>query len=405
MNSKSVSLVLVTLESLDGTVMSSQVLERSRQLRKCGIDVRVISLCMTRKSWFASLRIASSENSRAGCLSTVAAPAIRSSVPGSIAVNSLIVLLMILCFAPQAELIHARADSAAATSRFTARLVRIPLLWDARGDALAEVSSPKPSDGICERLIYPFRMAAARQHRSLALRTADAAIVVSSALRARVLAARPSLPSTVIPCGAPATLFYFDQSIREATRRRLGIAHNEVLLAFSGSMAPWQCVGETLRLMTQAVEIAPSTRCLIISPDANKIAALAGETLRSRLISLSCEFNEVPQYLHASDFGFVIREPSRINDVASPIKFAEFSLSGLKVITSKAVLQIAELASSLQNVVDPSDLNTYVIRGVPPLSDRVRTAAVAKVLLSQEVQNLTYLSAYTALLHAHSRHD
>lgn len=402
--SKPVSIVLVTLESLDGSVMSSQVLERSRQLRARGLVVHVISLCMTRKSWFASLRIASVENSCSGQLSTIAAPAVRSIIPGSIAANAIMVLVLIICFAPGAQLIHARADSAAATSTLAARVLRLPLLWDIRGDSLAEVAATTRKGSTFGSILQSFRAAAARQFRSLALQSADAAVVVSSALRDRVLASRTSTPSTVIPCGAPANLFFFDNSIRQKTRRRLGILDHEVVLAFSGSMAPWQCVEETLHLMSQAVTAAPSTRCLIISPDARKILALAEKNLLPRIISVTCDFCEVPQYLHAADFGFVIRAPSRVNDVASPIKFAEYSLSGLKVITTNAVLQIAELGSLFQNVIDADDLVSSVVRGVPPQSDRLRTAAAAATLLSQEAQSQTYVATYKAILYDRPRH-
>ena len=45
--------------------------------------------------------------------------------------------------------------------------------------------------------------------------------------------------------------------------------------------------------------------------------------------------NEVAGYLIAADYGFLVRENSITNRVASPVKFAEYLACGLKILISK----------------------------------------------------------------------
>ena len=59
--------------------------------------------------------------------------------------------------------------------------------------------------------------------------------------------------------------------------------------------------------------------------------------LRSRIISLYVNNNEVFKYLNAADFGILFRENTIMNNVASPTKFAEYMLCGLPVIISEGV--------------------------------------------------------------------
>jgi len=57
----------------------------------------------------------------------------------------------------------------------------------------------------------------------------------------------------------------------------------------------------------------------------------------SDYVILSVKHQDVPKYLMASDVGLLLREDHLVNNVASPIKFAEYIRCGLPVILTKGI--------------------------------------------------------------------
>ena len=55
--------------------------------------------------------------------------------------------------------------------------------------------------------------------------------------------------------------------------------------------------------------------------------------------------NEVPKYLLAADYGLLIRENTVTNQVASPVKFAEYLACGLPVIISRNLGDYSEFVT------------------------------------------------------------
>jgi hypothetical protein len=54
-----------------------------------------------------------------------------------------------------------------------------------------------------------------------------------------------------------------------------------------------------------------------------------------RILWRNVSVKQVPEYLIAGDYGLLIREETVTNNVASPVKFAEYLACGLQVIISK----------------------------------------------------------------------
>ena len=60
------------------------------------------------------------------------------------------------------------------------------------------------------------------------------------------------------------------------------------------------------------------------------------------MINKFVQYNEMQYYLSAADIGFIWREKSVINEIASPVKFSEFLCCGLPVIANRNVTMISE---------------------------------------------------------------
>ena len=383
------------MEGLDGSVAASQVLARCDQLEADGHGVRLVCGCMTLASFRRTLQIASSRNADRSSQQVWVFRAMRPSIPGSWVVNSIILLFMIWWIRGNGSVIHARTDVAAAASMLAKYLLGCPLVWDVRGDAVSELTADSPGQSGRRRLVHKVRVIQAKLHRAIASKACDAAICVSRELERLI---RPSLvatPSIVIPCAAPETMFHFDSDLQSVYRSRNGISESDVVLVFAGAWAPWQCVDQVVDIMSTLVRGVPDVRCLIATPDAGRVCRLIPTDVAHAFSVKALAHKEVPEWLCIADFAFLLRESSPINWVASPIKFAEYSMSGLHVVTGSAVEQVNDIGQRLSNLIRPEELPDRVRAGRPEQSTRNRIAATARSIMGQASQAERYLVTYS----------
>ena len=132
---------------------------------------------------------------------------------------------------------------------------------------------------------------------------------------------------TVIPCLAGKN-FYFDQTIKKQTRKKLNLTKNEKLLVFTnGGEATWQN-NNLLRDLTDK-----GFKILNLSKK---------EIIHKNVINKFVKYSEVPSFLNAADAAFIFRDASVVNKVASPVKFSEYICCGLPVIANNNVDMINE---------------------------------------------------------------
>ncbi|RNC70387.1 MAG: glycosyltransferase [Desulfuromonadales bacterium] len=139
-------------------------------------------------------------------------------------------------------------------------------------------------------------------------------------------------------CSVRSELFKYDPSMRSTYRRKLNLKEDETLFVYCGSVHKWQNVDYSLEIFAEYLQCSSTpSQLLIISPGPDA-------DLRKRAYSLGLSDNdfkiikvpheEVPAYLNASDIGFLIRDDSVVNRVASPTKLGEYLSCGLPVIVS-----------------------------------------------------------------------
>jgi len=160
-------------------------------------------------------------------------------------------------------------------------------------------------------------------------------------------------------------------------------------------MQPYQCVDLTVEVFRKLAAEDPAARLLIITPN----APTAIQALQSRsqgfIRVIEATYHEVNSYLNAADAGFLLREKSRLNEVASPTKFAEYCLTGLPVIMQNTVKDAFEMARSLGNLIELTDLGVHL----PTTGfDRTSVANKARILMGRRALSNRYRAIYGEIL-------
>ncbi|MBL7884167.1 MAG: hypothetical protein JNL69_08855 [Bacteroidia bacterium] len=141
----------------------------------------------------------------------------------------------------------------------------------------------------------------------------------------------------VIPC----TLSYapkFDYTSQEIQqlREKLGYTMSDIIIIYSGSTADWQSPKILDGFLVEQLKKDERIKVILLSKfDLTQFASYTnfGNRMEQKWVGM----NEVNSYLTIADYGLLIREDSITNEVASPVKFAEYLNAGLKIIVSENI--------------------------------------------------------------------
>lgn len=115
--------------------------------------------------------------------------------------------------------------------------------------------------------------------------------------------------------------------------------NNRIVLVYSGSSAIWQNLSELKKLFIQSLNIFDDVMFKIISYEKDKFQNLFSQEseLLSMVDIISVEPAKVKEELSKCNCGILLRENNLINNVSSPLKFAEYLAAGLPVLLSEGV--------------------------------------------------------------------
>lgn len=148
--------------------------------------------------------------------------------------------------------------------------------------------------------------------------------------------------SHIVPCAV--RRFEMDtQSIlcqRQKARERYGISDDEILFIYSGGVSPWQCIQQTVDVFREIKKLDSNNRCKLLLLSGNKAYM---EKFRSDDILIdSLSPDVLAKTLPAGDFAFMLRQDYITNNVAYPNKFLEYVASGMKVISTPFIADVAK---------------------------------------------------------------
>jgi glycosyltransferase involved in cell wall biosynthesis len=263
-------------------------------------------------------------------------------------------------------IVHCRGTSASEFALAArARCSKLRVLSDCRGVDAPEMLMAAGFDRLeaapahvqCEY----FKMQA-RQHD--VLRQADAVVCVSQLMRSHI--EHSVGPCTkdigVVPCCTDVDAAISVSSSRDAIRRRLGLS-DKFVIAYNGSSAPWQSLKESIALYLALNNLNPQAHFLAITTHPEAVGRLvreAGIALQNSTV-LSLPQRDVMAHLVAADVGLLLRDAGIVNEVASPVKFAEYLAAGVPVILTESIGDASKL-------VEKEGIG-YVLSGLEPTTE------------------------------------
>lgn len=342
---------LVLFEGLPPTVIDSQVLTHARLMReRFGIDLQVLAFACTGPIYEMSKKRLDIARRIAGG-PVLLYRGMRPAVPGSLAWNRH-ALRAALAKMGSLSFVHARSDYAAAVSGPVARRLDVPMLWDCRGDGVAQFRERM------EESVFPaltdLRARLLWRESEIAGRECAAACFVTEPLRRLMAATIGAKLSWIVPCLAAEEEFFFDPELRHATRQKLSIGADEAVYIYSGSLVAYQCFPEVIETFRDILAKGGKARLIVLSPDAAGAQRAASGFPPDRVICRSANLVEVNAYLNAADYGMLLRNTTSVNHVAFPTKFAEYGLAGLQVLMNAEPVSCVDMARQLGNYVPAS---------------------------------------------------
>lgn len=142
----------------------------------------------------------------------------------------------------------------------------------------------------------------------------------------------------VIPCTLNQSFLNVDISTNQIieARFKMGFTTEQIVLIYSGSTAGWQSFN-ILSDYIRSVFEKQNNCVLFFLGQENKDIEKLNEQFPDRVKNKYVNPEEVMNYLIGADYGLLIRENSITNQVASPVKFAEYLVCGLNVIISEGL--------------------------------------------------------------------
>lgn len=341
---------LVLFEGLPPTVIDSQVLTHARLMRQeLGIDLTVVAFACTDAIFRSAAQRLDHARQIAGG-PVLLYRCIRPAWPASLHVNRRR-LRAALRMCGDIAFIHARADYTAAVAGPLAQYMSVPMLWDCRGDTVSEFQHRIGPGHLGLQAMAQLRAALLQRDRHLAGRSCAGAAFVSEQLRTLLASEIGDRPSWVTPCFALEDEFFFDAALRAKTRATLGITDDEAVFLYSGSLVGYQRFDEAIELVRTVLGTGRKARLLVVSPDPEAVRPMLSRLPADRAICISASLSEVNAYLNAADFGLLLRDSDSVNRVAFPTKFAEYGLTGLKIVMKSDPISCIAVARSLGSYV------------------------------------------------------
>lgn len=279
--------------------------------------------------------------------------------------------------------IHARTDYCVKILKMIDKKTKV--LWDCRGDSAAELfHNPRERFIILKRMILEKRF-------SDAGKIATKIIFVSMYLRDKFKRLNKNFPKKnifLIPSLASSDLFFFNKDIRQRMRKHLKIKNNTRVFIYVGGMQNYQKFPQTLNFFNDLKKYDKNIILLVLTNNTSE--AMSYIKNNDSIILKNVKFEDVNNYLNASDFGLLIRDDNYANNAGSPTKFAEYAMTGLQIISSPSVSDYFNLNSKIKNIYD---YKKFILKR-NLVYDRDKVANFYKLKLSRESFTNTFERLY-----------
>ena len=240
-----------------------------------------------------------------------------------------------------------------------------------------------------------------------AIAKADSVSTVSLALKA-LLKQHYNAPERtyVVPCCIDKLS---DRKRRTAIRNKWHVLENEKLIVYSGGTAAYQHLPDLVIPFLKELVRFEDIKAVFLSHQKEEIMQLlaAQDFPKDRVIVEQVPQELVRDYLSACDVGLMIRKPTLVNQLANPVKIAEYLGAGLPIILQKDVggVQLDIEAHDAGIVIDLFNRSDYhkeimkVYKWIKSSGERLKNALnLAEDIFLWENAILTHKNNYECLL-------
>jgi len=154
---------------------------------------------------------------------------------------------------------------------------------------------------------------------------------------------------SVVPCCIDSGKFKFIPGFREEIRKELNI-NKKFAVVYSGSMNGWQLGKEMVEIFLVLKKKISNCFFLVFTRDIEQAETLfeSYELKKEEYMILSKSYDDISKFLLAGDLALLIREKNIVNEVAFPVKFAEYVRCGMPVLTS--------ISSDIKDIVETNEM-------------------------------------------------
>nr|WP_296462873.1 hypothetical protein [uncultured Acetatifactor sp.] len=140
----------------------------------------------------------------------------------------------------------------------------------------------------------------------------------------------------------PAAQFYGFKNYRKQMRQKLGIPQESTVYVYSGQNQKWQMTDRTLQYYRIIEDANPLSFLVILTSCIDELKCMVKRLHIKNYAVLKSDYEDVPKYLDACDYGFCLRENHIINRVAAPTKVLEYVVRNVTPILSDYVGDYSE---------------------------------------------------------------
>jgi len=210
--------------------------------------------------------------------------------------------------------------------------------------------------------------------------------------------------TTVIPSCFNEHSFYFDPVARKEMRHAFGLNEDSILLCYSGGTYAWQRIGDLIGVLKRVCLTDHRCKALFLTNNHDEVADLLRKAAfpLDRAIVRGCPHKEVHRYLSAADLGFIMRHDTTVNNVASPVKVAEYLACGLPVVLTRGIGDYSEMIPGagvgvvIDEGTDVVDQILNFIRSNNFMSLRDKAVRFARSRLTMSANLAHYRALYAA---------
>ncbi|MEO0896473.1 MAG: hypothetical protein AAFY71_08760 [Bacteroidota bacterium] len=151
---------------------------------------------------------------------------------------------------------------------------------------------------------------------------------------------------TIIPCTLSG---HFGEEVKPnkvaALKAQHGIKENDVVFCFSGGSAGWNSLKRTFSIFGPLLKQNPHYKIILLTKEQDYIHEFI-QAHPDQVFRFWLKHHEVKEYLSMGDYGLLIREDKVTNNVASPVKFAEYLSLGMDILISDNVRDYAAFVAT-----------------------------------------------------------